>query len=72
MLHGTFTQRFGKQGKYLDGLTRTVNLPPYPLLRIDYILATRDLDVVNAYVAPWDGQSDHRAVIAEFRYATKP
>ncbi len=37
---------------------------PFPLLRIDYIFHSSDVSVGNTYVAPWDGQSDHRAVIA--------
>ncbi|MCC7165564.1 MAG: endonuclease/exonuclease/phosphatase family protein [Anaerolineae bacterium] len=36
---------------------------PFPLLRIDYIFHSLDVSAGNTYVAPWDGQSDHRAVI---------
>jgi vancomycin resistance protein VanJ len=44
-----------------------VPLAPIPLLRIDYIFATNALRATNAYTAAWDGQSDHRAVVAEFQ-----
>jgi hypothetical protein len=47
-------------------------IPPLPLLRIDYIFSTDALRAVTAYTAEWDGQSDHRAVVAEFQFAESP
>lgn len=44
-----------------------VPLGPLPLLRIDYIFSTSALRAIGAYAAAWDGQSDHRAVVAEFQ-----
>lgn len=51
---------------------QSVNIPPCPLLRIDYILTTSELTATNAHVAQWDGQSDHRAVIAELQLNSIP
>lgn len=46
---------------------RSLYIPPLPLLRIDYIFTSPDLVATNAYAAAWDGQSDHRAVIADLQ-----
>ncbi len=51
----------------VESALASVPLPPTPLLRIDYIFSTNDLRAVNAFTAPWDGQSDHCAVIAMFQ-----
>jgi len=39
---------------------------PYPslLVRIDYVFHSRDWKAEAAWVGEWDGQSDHRPVIA--------
>lgn len=37
---------------------------PFPLLRIDYVLYSDELAASEASVAPWEGQSDHRAFTA--------
>ncbi|MCS7290237.1 MAG: endonuclease/exonuclease/phosphatase family protein [Roseiflexus sp.] len=48
------------------GRQRTLFGVPLPswLVRIDYIFISDDLTCVNASVGPWDGFSDHRAVVA--------
>lgn len=50
------------------GWLEPIDIPPLPLLRIDYIFTTPDLVPTGARVADWDGQSDHRAVIAELQF----
>jgi endonuclease/exonuclease/phosphatase (EEP) superfamily protein YafD len=39
-------------------------VPPW-LLRIDYVFYAGALTALSAHTGPWDGGSDHRAVIAE-------
>lgn len=40
---------------------------PEWLVRIDYVFATRDWEVLSAYIARTDGYSDHRSVVAVLR-----
>jgi len=39
---------------------------PQWLVRIDYIFHSNDLETVSTRIGPWDGQSDHRPVMATF------
>jgi endonuclease/exonuclease/phosphatase (EEP) superfamily protein YafD len=42
---------------------------PKKLIRIDYVFHTDDLRAIDVERLPWDGQSDHLAVVAEFSRA---
>lgn len=56
----------GGAGFTWPGGERTLLGVPMPswLVRIDYIFISYDLTCVDASVGPWDGFSDHRAVVA--------
>lgn len=53
----------------LASAVAVIPLAPLPLLRIDYIFSSGALRATGAYTAAWDGQSDHRAVVAEFQFS---
>ena len=55
-----------------DAVTRGSSRPetfgiPWPqwLVRIDYIFYSDDWQAIDARIAPWEGSSDHRGVVAE-------
>lgn len=62
---------FQTRTRSVASLMQAIYIPPLPLLRIDYIFTSPDLVATNAYVAAWDGQSDHRAVIADLQIASR-
>ncbi|MFQ3634003.1 endonuclease/exonuclease/phosphatase family protein [Roseiflexus sp.] len=48
-----------------SGEQRLMGIPiPAWLVRIDYVFISNDLTCTDASVGPWDGVSDHRAVVA--------
>ncbi|HLG12781.1 MAG TPA: hypothetical protein VI876_13565, partial [Dehalococcoidia bacterium] len=46
-----------------------IDVPKW-LIRIDYVFCTYDWEAVDARIGPWDGNSDHRPVIAEVTLRT--
>jgi vancomycin resistance protein VanJ len=46
-----------------------IDVPKW-LIRIDYVFCTYDWEAVDARIGPWDGNSDHRPVIADVTLRT--
>lgn len=44
---------------------------PGPLVRIDFVMHSDDFRVLEAQRLPWDGNSDHLAVVAELLFSDK-
>jgi vancomycin resistance protein VanJ len=63
-------QVFQTRDNVFAWLLNRVYIPPFPVLRIDYLFSTPSLRATKAYTAAWDGQSDHQAVIATFQLSS--